>query len=55
MEPYGRANNIHFLAPSGAAAALIDGMNIHKGLFIKVRKEGKGRVIEFLVNQRIME
>jgi len=29
-----------FLAPSGAAAALIDGMTIHKGLFIKVRKKG---------------
>ena len=42
MEAYGRANNIRFLAPSGAAAALIDGMTIHKGLFIKVRKKGKG-------------
>jgi len=43
MEAYGRANNIHFLAPFGAAAALIDGMTIHKGLFIKVRKKGKGK------------
>ena len=43
MEAYGRAHNIRFLAPSGAAAALIDGMTIHKGLFIKVRKKGKGK------------
>jgi len=43
MEAYGRANNIHFLAPSGAAAALIDGMTIHQGLFIKVRKKGNGK------------
>jgi PIF1-like helicase len=43
MEAYGRANNIRFLAPSGAAAALIDGMTIHKGFSIKVRKRGKGK------------
>jgi len=36
-------HNIHFLAPSSAAAALIDGMTIHKGLFIKVGKKGKGK------------
>ena len=43
MEAYGRANNIRFLAPSGAAATLINRMTIHKGFFIKVRKKGKAR------------
>ena len=43
MEAYGRTNNICFLAPSGAAATLINRMTIHKGFFIKVRKKGKGK------------
>jgi hypothetical protein len=31
------------LAPTGSAAALIDGMTIHKGLGIKVKSNEKGK------------
>lgn len=41
MEAHGCRHNIRFLAPSGSAAALIDGMTVHKGLGIKVQKKKK--------------
>lgn len=43
MKIYCYHHNIRFLAPSGSAASLIDGMTIHKGLSIKVQKPGKGK------------
>jgi len=43
MEYYGVAHSIRFLAPTGSAAALIDGMTIHKGLGIKVKSNEKGK------------
>jgi hypothetical protein len=41
MKIYGCEHKIRFLAPSGSAASLIDGMTVHKGLSIKVKKSGK--------------
>jgi hypothetical protein len=41
MRAYGSAHLIRFLAPTGSAAALIDGMTIHKGLGIKIRSANK--------------
>ena len=38
MKSYGYQHSIRFLAPSGSAASLIDGMTIHKGLSIEVQK-----------------
>ncbi|THU90073.1 hypothetical protein K435DRAFT_615045, partial [Dendrothele bispora CBS 962.96] len=35
MKLYGQDHRIRFLAPTGKAAALIDGTTIHKGLGIK--------------------
>ncbi|KAG2746802.1 hypothetical protein P692DRAFT_201717844, partial [Suillus brevipes Sb2] len=35
MAYYGYSHIIRFLAPTGSAAALIDGMTVHKGLGIK--------------------
>ncbi|PPQ75657.1 hypothetical protein CVT26_001814 [Gymnopilus dilepis] len=43
MDAYGYGHRIRFMAPSGSAAALIGGMTIHKGLFIKVMKTHKGK------------
>ena len=43
MEHYGVAHSIRFLAPTGSAATLIDGMTIHKGLGIKVKSNEKGK------------
>lgn len=43
MESYGCAHNIRFLAPTGSAAALIDGMTIHKGLCIRVKCKSTGK------------
>ncbi|KAG2750133.1 hypothetical protein P692DRAFT_20734276, partial [Suillus brevipes Sb2] len=43
MKSYGYAHLIRFLAPTGSAAALIDGMTIHKGLGIKIRSANKGK------------
>jgi PIF1-like helicase len=43
MKTYGYQHSIRFLAPSGSAASLIDDMTIHKGLSIKVQKQGKGK------------
>ena len=40
MKACGCQHNICFLAPSGSAAALIDGMTVHKGLSIKIQKSG---------------
>lgn len=37
MEHYGCGHSIHYLAPTGSAATLINGMTIHKGLGIKIR------------------
>ena len=45
MKNYGCEHKIRFLAPTGSAASLIDGMTIHKGLGIKILKSddrGKG-------------
>lgn len=43
MEYYGYGHIIRFLAPTGSAAALIDGMTIHKGVGIKIRASNKGK------------
>jgi len=43
MREYGCAHFIRFLAPTGSAAALIDGMTIHKGLGIKIKSSNKGK------------
>jgi PIF1-like helicase len=43
MDAYGYQHKIRFLAPSGSAASLIDGMTVHKGLSIKVKKPGKNK------------
>jgi len=44
MKFYGCEHKIRFLAPTGSAASLIDGMTVHKGLGIKIIKEdGKGK------------
>jgi len=43
MEYYGYGHIIWFLAPTGSAAALIDGMTIHKGLGIKLKATNKGK------------
>lgn len=43
MEYYGYGHVIRFLAPTGSAAALIDGMTIHKGLGIKIKANNKGK------------
>ncbi|KAG1779378.1 hypothetical protein EV702DRAFT_923351, partial [Suillus placidus] len=37
MEYYGYDHIIRFLAPTGSAAALIDGITVHKGLGIKIK------------------
>ncbi|KAJ3516563.1 hypothetical protein NMY22_g14178 [Coprinellus aureogranulatus] len=41
MAHHGCAHRIRFLAPTGSAAALIDGMTIHKGLGIRIEKANK--------------
>lgn len=43
MEHYGQSHLIRFLAPTGSAAALIDGMTVHKGLGIKIKSLSKGK------------
>ena len=43
MDFYNAAHTIRFLAPTGSAASLIDGMTIHKGLGIKVTSSDKGK------------
>jgi hypothetical protein len=43
MEYYGYGHIIRFLAPTGSAATLIDGMMIHKGLGIKIKATNKGK------------
>jgi len=43
MVHYGAAHSIRFLAPTGSAAALIDGMTVHKGLGIKIKLNEKGK------------
>ena len=43
MEYYNTSHTIRFLAPTGSAASLIDGMMIHKGLGIKVQSNEKGK------------
>ncbi|KAG2135304.1 hypothetical protein DEU56DRAFT_721738, partial [Suillus clintonianus] len=43
MQHYGCAHIIRFLAPTGSAAALIDGMTVHKGLGIKIKSNNKGK------------
>ncbi|KAG2356231.1 hypothetical protein BDR07DRAFT_1202807, partial [Suillus spraguei] len=42
MQHYGSAHPIRFLAPTGSAAALINGMTVHKGLGIKIKSKNKG-------------
>ena len=41
MEYYGCGHQIRFLAPTGPAASLIDGMTIHKGLGIKITRNDR--------------
>ena len=43
MQHYNCAHMIRFLAPTGSAANLIDGMTIHKGLGIKIKSHKKGK------------
>ena len=44
MRFHGCEHKIRFLAPTGSAASLIDGMTIHKGLGIKILKtDGRGK------------
>jgi hypothetical protein len=43
MEYYSYGHIIQFLAPTGSAATLIDGMTIHKGLGIKIKATNKGK------------
>lgn len=43
MAAYGCEHKIRFLAPTGSAASLIDGMTIHKGLGIKIHSNEKGK------------
>jgi hypothetical protein len=43
MGYYGAAHTIRFLAPTGSAASLIDGMTVHKGLNIKISSKNKGK------------
>ena len=41
MAEYGCQHLLRFLAPTGSAASLIEGMTIHKGFGIKVKSKGK--------------
>jgi hypothetical protein len=43
MAEYGSEHTLCFLAPTGSAASLIDGMTIHKGLGIKIKSNRKGK------------
>ncbi|KAI5984364.1 hypothetical protein EDD15DRAFT_2177323, partial [Pisolithus albus] len=43
LEHYSCGHIIRFLAPTGSAANLIDGMTIHKGLGIKIQSKKKGK------------
>ena len=43
MEHYNCAHIIRFLAPTGSAANMIDGMTIHKGLGIKIKSQKRGK------------
>ncbi|KAL6309393.1 hypothetical protein BKA93DRAFT_746245 [Sparassis latifolia] len=43
MTYFGCLYQIRFLAPTGSAAALIDGMTIHKGLGLKIQSKTKGK------------
>ena len=43
MTHYGCGHMIRFLAPTGSAAALINGMTVHKGLGIKIKSKNKGK------------
>jgi hypothetical protein len=43
MQHYGCGHLIRFLAPTGSAAVLIDGMTIHKGLGLKIKSINKGK------------
>ncbi|TEB25456.1 hypothetical protein FA13DRAFT_1637253, partial [Coprinellus micaceus] len=45
MDAYRSGHKIRFLAPTGSAAALIDGMTVHKGLGLRIENasaKGKG-------------
>ncbi|KAG2741944.1 hypothetical protein P692DRAFT_201725891, partial [Suillus brevipes Sb2] len=44
MAHYGCEHQIRYLAPTGSAASLIDGMTIHKGLGIKIKSNRNGNV-----------
>ncbi|KIK31922.1 hypothetical protein CY34DRAFT_102503, partial [Suillus luteus UH-Slu-Lm8-n1] len=43
MAHYGCEHQIRYLAPTGSAASLIDGMTIHKGLGIKIKANRNGK------------
>ena len=43
MAAYGCEHKILFLAPTGSAAALIDGITIHQRLGIKIHSNDKGK------------
>ncbi|TFK17370.1 hypothetical protein FA15DRAFT_555740, partial [Coprinopsis marcescibilis] len=43
MEAYNCGHTIRFLAPTDSAAALIDGMTLHKGLGLRIENATKGK------------
>ncbi|KLO04102.1 hypothetical protein SCHPADRAFT_841031, partial [Schizopora paradoxa] len=44
MKYYGCEHQLRFLAPTGNAAALIDGMTCHKGLGLKITSSGSASI-----------
>jgi hypothetical protein len=43
MQYYGCGHMIRLLAPTGSAAALIDGLTVHRGLGITIKSKNKGK------------
>ena len=43
MSAYRGENRICYLAPTGGIAKIINGMTVHKGLGIAIKKKGKGK------------
>ena len=43
MSAYGCEHCIHYLAPTGGTAKIINGMTVHKGLGIAIQKRNKGK------------
>jgi len=43
MSAYRGENRICYLAPTGGISKIINGMTVHKGLGIAIKKRGKGK------------